>query len=65
MPERSDALDAEAVSRRLTDAAESARQALTAAKTPREREAAVKELERAVKRLTDWTLEGIRPSDAE
>ena len=63
MPEARSAIDAEAVSRRLTDAAESARQALAGAKTPTEKDAARKALERAVKRLTEWTLDGIPPSD--
>jgi hypothetical protein len=63
MPERSGAVDAEAVSRRLTEAAESARRALAIANTPTEKEAAIKELKRAVRRLTQWTLDGIPPFD--
>jgi hypothetical protein len=63
MLEGSGALDGEVVSRRLTEAAEGARRALTAAQTPAEKEAARMELKRAVKRLTEWTLDGIPPCD--
>jgi hypothetical protein len=64
MPERSGsrcALNPEAVSRRLTDAVEGARRALDSAKTPTEKDAAFEALGHAVKRLTDWTLDGIPP----
>jgi len=57
------ALNAEAVSTRLTDAVENARRALEAAKTPTENDAAFTELERAVKLLNSWTLDGVPPSD--
>ena len=68
MPEGSGArgaLNAEAISLRLTDAVERARRALEIAETPTENDAAMRALEHAVKRLRDWTLSGIAPSDSE
>jgi hypothetical protein len=57
------ALNPEAVSTRLTSAVERARQALESATTPTQKDAARGSLERAVKRLTDWTLHGIAPTE--
>jgi hypothetical protein len=49
----------------LTEAVENARHLLAAAKTPAEKEVAIQELTRAVKRVTDWTLRGIAPKRAD